>query len=172
MMFETEKARCVVRVFREGLLATVGHDLLLEVTDFHLTVAEDRSVQAEGRADSLEVLGAVKNGAVDTRALSADDLRTIKKDMDKQVLEVSRHPQVTFRSTSVTESGSRYRVSGLLTLHGSEQRVEVTVETSPREAVAKMTVHQPSFGIKPFRAMLGALKIKPDVIVEVTVPIA
>lgn len=170
-MIDTQKARCVIRVFKDGLLATVGHDLLLEVKDFHLTIKEDRSVEAECRTDSVEVVGAVKNGAVVPGALSPEDLRTIKSDMQKQVLECDRYPKAAFRSTSVTESGGRYRIAGFLTLHGSEQRVELSSEKGEGEAVAKLTVNQPTFGIKPYRAMLGALKIKPDVIVEVTVPV-
>src|ERR1700716_3746153 len=103
-MFDTTKAKCVVRVFREGLLASVGHDLLLEVKDFHLTIKDDKSVEAQCSPGSIEVVGAVKkNGAVDKSALSTDDLRTINKDIDK-VLETDRYPKATFRSTSVTET--------------------------------------------------------------------
>jgi hypothetical protein len=30
---------------------------------------------------------------------------------------------------------------------------------------ARITVHQPDFGIRPYRALLGALAVKPDVVV-------
>lgn len=33
-----------------------------------------------------------------------------------------------------------------------------------------MRVHQPDFGITPFKAMLGALRIQPQVDVELVVP--
>jgi hypothetical protein len=36
--------------------------------------------------------------------------------------------------------------------------------------VAEIKLHQPDFGIKPFTAALGALKVKPDVVVRVSVP--
>src|SRR5260221_6217874 len=145
-MFDTTRAKCVVRVFREGLLATVGHDLLLVVKDFQVTIKEDQSVEAKCTTGSIEVVGAVKNGVVIQRALSADDLRMIKRDIDKKVLETQRYPKATFRSTSVTET----RIFGFLTLHGSEQRVEATVERTAGEAIAKLTVRQQSFGIKPY----------------------
>jgi hypothetical protein len=171
-MFDVAKARCRIRIFREGVLAAVGHDLLLEVKDFRISIREDLSVEAECRTASIEVLGAVKNGELDPRALSAKDLADIERDMLKKVLEVDRFPTAKLRSTSVTESAGRYRIAGLLSLHGTERRVEASGEKTAKEAIAKLTVNQPSFGITPFRVMLGALKIKPEVIVEVTVPIA
>jgi hypothetical protein len=36
--------------------------------------------------------------------------------------------------------------------------------------VAEVKIHQPDFGIKPYTAALGALKVKPDVLVRVSVP--
>jgi hypothetical protein len=36
--------------------------------------------------------------------------------------------------------------------------------------VTDLKLHQPDFGIKPFSAALGALKVKPDVIIRVSVP--
>jgi len=36
--------------------------------------------------------------------------------------------------------------------------------------VAEVPIHQPDFGIKPYSAMLGALKVKPDLVVRCSVP--
>jgi hypothetical protein len=36
--------------------------------------------------------------------------------------------------------------------------------------VAQVVLHQPDFGIKPYSAMLGALRIRPDVRIELSVP--
>jgi hypothetical protein len=36
--------------------------------------------------------------------------------------------------------------------------------------VAEMNIHQPDFGIKPYTAALGALKVKPEVMVRISVP--
>lgn len=158
-----DQARCRVRTFKEGLMSAVGHDLVLEVKDFRLAIGDDQSIRAECRTDSLIVLG--------PSSLSDSDKRAIKKDLDAKVLEISRHPKATFRSTEVEPRGAEtYRVKGRLALHGIEQLLEFEVKIQNQEATAELTIHQPSFGIKPFSAMFGALKVKADVIVEVTVP--
>jgi hypothetical protein len=36
--------------------------------------------------------------------------------------------------------------------------------------VARVRLHQPDLGIKPYSAMLGTLKIQPGVAVEISVP--
>jgi hypothetical protein len=36
--------------------------------------------------------------------------------------------------------------------------------------VVELKLHQPDFGIKPFSAALGALRVKPDVMIRVSVP--
>jgi hypothetical protein len=36
--------------------------------------------------------------------------------------------------------------------------------------VARLTLNQPDYRIKAFRAMMGALRVKPEVLLEVSVP--
>ena len=44
------------------------------------------------------------------------------------------------------------------------------VPASIDDWVAELKLHQPDFGIKPYSAALGALKVKPDILVRVSVP--
>ena len=45
-------------------------------------------------------------------------------------------------------------------LHGRSR--EITLKRTGDDE-AEVTLHQPDYGIKPYSAMFGALKIKPDI---------
>jgi YceI-like protein len=171
-VFGPEQSDCFVYVYREGALSAVGHDLKLRVTDFELEVGDEPpAVRAEFRADSLRVVGVVRDGVVDEREPSPRDRREIEENIRRDVLEAGRYPLITFRSQPVSGSGEEARVAGRLELHGVVRDVEFPVRWESGRAVARVRVHQPDFGIKPFRALLGALRVKPDVLVEAIVPI-
>jgi hypothetical protein len=55
-------------------------------------------------------------------------------------------------------------------MHGKARSIQTSIRADGDRWVAEVTVHQPDFGLKPYTAALGALKVKPDVIVRVSVP--
>jgi YceI-like protein len=168
--FDASTGECFVTTYREGLFSALGHDLKLRVTDFRILLDAGFSIQAEFRADSLRVVGSLKDGRVDELEPGPKDRESIHASIVNEVLEARKFPAVKFRSTAVEKAGDRYAVRGRLDLHGRERDVQFTVETGAGRAVAKVSVHQPDFGIQPYRALLGALRVKPDVLVEVSVP--
>ncbi|MCB9730589.1 MAG: YceI family protein [Deltaproteobacteria bacterium] len=165
-------ARCFVYVEREGLAAAVGHDVKLAFPEFTLRVGEDRQVEAVVRTASLEVLGSVDSERrLKERGPSGGDRAEIAKNARTKVLETERYGEARFRSTAVEERRGGYAIRGRLEVHGREREVVVEADERDGELVARFQLHQPDFGIKPFKAMLGALKVKPDVLVEVVVPL-
>ena len=71
---------------------------------------------------------------------------------------------------SGTREGDRAQVEGDLTLHGVTNRISVEARDDGARWNAEIILYQRQFGIKPFSAMLGALKIKPEVEVSISVP--
>ena len=59
---------------------------------------------------------------------------------------------------------------GTLSLHGQELSGEFAVKRSEGRAVAEVELDVRRFGIRPFTAMLGALRVSPMVRVVVTTP--
>lgn len=160
-----------VLTHREGVLAKVGHDLHLRVEDGWLEWTDDATaVRAELVAESLRLVAAVVDGRDVPGALSASDTRDIEKNLRDDVLEVRAHRSISFASTRVTAAGDGYRVDGNLTLHGVTRPLSAEVRREGERLVTEVTLTQPDWGIRPFRAMLGALKIHPDVRVRVSVP--
>jgi polyisoprenoid-binding protein YceI len=64
----------------------------------------------------------------------------------------------------------RFRVKGRLEIKGKTRELSFVVRPIGPDWVCEVKLHQPDFGIKPFSAMLGAMKIKPDVDVRLSVP--
>ena len=166
-----EVSSCTVFTFKEGVLSAIAHDLKLRVATLDVKVTGDTEIVATFDARSLRVVCAQKNGTDDTGALSASDRQKIEETIAKDVLESRRFPEIRFASTAVERShgGDTYLVRGDLTLHGVTRSISFTARTEGALRVAEVTLHQPDFGITPYRAMLGALKLRPDVRVRVEV---
>ncbi|MBW2588824.1 MAG: YceI family protein, partial [Deltaproteobacteria bacterium] len=79
-------------------------------------------------------------------------------------------PEIRFDSTNVVERGEGFAVEGTLQLYGKSRSIQTSVRAAGGRWGAELKLHQPDFGIKPFSAALGALKVKPDVLVRVSVP--
>lgn len=171
-----EHGQATVGIFtsREGVLSSVGHDLRLEAERFEIEVDDGASrITASVAADSVRVRAARQGAADVPGALSASDLRQIDGHIQKDVLESSRHPRVEFRSTSVEKQDAGYRVRGNLRLRGVEREIAFAVREEsglPGAFVAEFVISQRAWGITPFRAMLGALRVHDDVRVVVRAP--
>jgi polyisoprenoid-binding protein YceI len=152
---------CRVLTFREGLLSPVGHDLTLRVQRFSVEVAADgASLEARFDAGSLMVEAPA--------SLSAHDRASIEENIRREVLEVRRHPEIRFRA-KVSRDGDRAQLDGTLALKGVERPLRIASERVGEMWRARVTLHQQDFGIKPYTAMLGALRVRADVIVEIEV---
>jgi polyisoprenoid-binding protein YceI len=93
------------------------------------------------------------------------------------VLNSRWHPRITFESTGGRVLDERrWQFDGNLTLAGTTVPVQVPVEvesgTDETRLRATVTVVQSRFGIKPYSAMMGALKVADEVEIraEATTP--
>jgi hypothetical protein len=168
---DASSAECIVSTFKEGVLSALAHDLRIRVERFEVEVDDATlAVKASFDASSLRVVGAVRAGAVDPSALSDADRAKIERSIADDVLHPRDHALISFVSSSVEKVGDGVRVDGALTLHGTTKHVSTDARAVGDELVAELRVHQPDFGVRPFSAMLGTLKIKPDVVVRFSVP--
>jgi polyisoprenoid-binding protein YceI len=167
---DASQVRCHVLTYKEGLLSAVAHDLSIDITKLSIQFdPADRSIDAVFDPTSLVVRCAMKDGVEKADTLSAKDKRDIEGNIVKDVLVTKKHEEIRFRSKSVTETGSGYQVSGKLEIKGTSRDVAFDMKRVGDDLEAKVRIHQPDFGVKPYSAMLGALKIKPDIDVVVRV---
>lgn len=166
--FDAETASCAVFTYKEGLLSAVAHDLKLRVERFDVDV-DPTQVHATFDAASLRVQCAMKDGK-EAQAMAAKDAAEIEATIAKEVLVAAQHPSVEFRSSAVRAVDDGFQIDGTLTVRGTSKSVTIPARRTGDELVATIRLNQPDFGIKPYTAMLGTLKIKPEIAIELHLP--
>lgn len=162
-----ESGELLVKTGRSGMGRRAGHDLVIEVTRWQGEVTVDTSgpesstVSVEADVDSL----AVREGLGGLKPLTDNDRADIKNTL-RDILEGQSHPKIEFRSTSVAYSAESVTVQGELTIRGQSEPVTVSAEITDGRVRGSATVTQTRWGIKPYSAFLGALKLADEVGVE------
>lgn len=143
----------------EGAMARMGHDLNLVVDDWRGTL-----VLGESPADcSLRVTAdlrslRVREGRGGAKPLTAKDSAGIL-DNARAALDVDRHPELSFTSTAIDGSWEAGRIEGRLTLRGRTEVQDFAVARDEDAYTLSGQVIQTRFGIKPYSAMMGALRV-------------
>jgi YceI-like protein len=162
-----ESGTVQVRTYREGVGQKIGHDLILEVERWDATV----EVEAGGAVSALRLEAdsgslAVREGLRGVKPLSDRDRREIARNIDEKVL--LRRP-IEFESTAVSHAGDRLSVSGEMTMAGTTRPTSFELSLSEDGRVeGRLALTQSSWGIKPYRGLMGALKVRDAVEVVVT----
>jgi len=163
--FGPDNARLTVRTERTGAAAKAGHDLLIEVTSWSATLDTDADPALTLSADprSLRVI----EGSGGMQALGDEDKASIAQTIDEEVLEGR---PIEFRSTRV-ESGADgipTRVEGELELAGERRPLTFELEAGADGSLSgRAVVTQSEWGMKPYSALFGTLKVVDDVEVAV-----
>ena len=157
-----------VRTSRTGAAAKAGHNLLIQVTSWRATLeaGEDPAqtrIVLDADATSLRVL----EGTGGMQALGDDDKASIEQTIDDDVL---RRHAIEFRSTAVDvdPDGGRLNVHGELTLVGDVRPIMIALTIGEDGRVTGSTViKQTDWGITPYSALFGALKVVDEVEIEI-----
>ena len=162
-----------VKTGRQGAAAKAGHDLVIDVTSWGATldVGEDRrhvSLELNADPESLRI----REGTGGVQPLSDEDRVEIQQTIDDEVLKGA---PIEFRSSEVgtADGGRRLSASGDLNMAGSSHRVEFELSVSSKgEVSGGATLRQTDWGIKPYSALFGALKVadEVEVVVEARLP--
>ena len=163
----------VVRVFtfKEGLLSRFAHDLQMALTEFHLEFSEGK-LSGVFQTRAIVVEGAIREGKLDPKLLSAGDCKKILKNVRTEVLLSDRYPDARFEA-SVSSDDDGIRLDGALTLIGRRVAIPTVRPVHVGNAwIAELHLTPSRWGIKPYRAMGGALKIQDRIKVEVALPAA
>ncbi len=111
----------------------------------------------------------VRTGTGGIKPLSDRDKREISVTARK-TLAADRYPEATFSTTNFDPAadGTGGIIDGMLTLAGKSRPERLTVlQPSPGHYTATTTVRQTDFGLKPYSAFLGSLKVADAVEVEI-----
>jgi polyisoprenoid-binding protein YceI len=162
------QGRLLLRTSRAGLAAQVGHDLLIEVTRWSgvVEVAEDRAastVRVTADTGSLTVL----EGTGGLKPLSDRDRTEIQQTI-RELLKTDKYPDAVFACSAVRATPGGGTLEGRLTLLGVDRPVRLdVVELTEGRYRATGQILQSMYGIKPYSAFFGALKLADVVVVEI-----
>jgi len=164
---DPRSSRFMVKVTTGGALAKLGHNPTISIADFKGQVDfvpdnfEESRVTVRIHAESMIV----------TDDMNDKDRAEIQRNMQKDVLETDRFPEISFESTSlkaerVLEGLYRVQIAGNLTLHGEARRHQMTVQVvfigDKLRASGDFSLRQTDYNIRLFSVGMGAMKIKDE----------
>jgi len=161
-----------IRTTRQGAASKAGHDLRIEVgsweAEFKLGEAPDQSAMTLA-ADSRSLR--VIEGTGGIKSLTGDDKASIQKTINDEVLKGCA---IEFRSSEVQgAAGGGLSLRGDLDLGGRTAPVTFDLALGDDGRVTgSATVKQTDFGMKPYSALFGALKVADEVTVAVDAKLA
>lgn len=183
-VIDAGRSAFVVQTFKDGAASALAHDHTVRATELKGEVIFDPAAPQSARL----------NVTVQTRSLVVDepevrkryalppivperDRRTVDSEMKGPgQLDVARFPTMSFSTTGVDnpsqEAGAlRLLVVGDLTIHGVAQRVRIPVSVVVADGLVtgtgKLKLKVSDYGIKPYSAYLGAVKVKDEVVLHV-----
>jgi hypothetical protein len=157
-----ENGTLTVKTGRKGAASKAGHDLTLEVTRWQATLELGDSPSMALTADSRSFT--VLQGTGGVKSLDDDDKANIRQTIDEEVLKGTA---IEFRSTGVAVDGERLIVHGELELAGKRQPIAFDLLHSGDRVAGSAVVHQPTWGMKPYSALFGTLKVADEVTVSI-----
>ena len=111
--------------------------------------------------------------------IPAGSLKSDHKKMNKKMyetLETDKHPNVTYTLSSAEpakapdEGATQLATTGMLTLHGTKKTITMplrveSLSESKLKLSGEYTLDMTDYGMKPPKAMLGAIRVGPEVTV-------
>jgi polyisoprenoid-binding protein YceI len=159
-----------VRTYREGLAQKVGHDLIIDVGQWE-AVAE---VGADGALSAVQL-------TADPHSLEVrEGLRGVKPRSDRDragiretIKEILGQRSIAFRSTAFEPGNGGLTVRGELELAGTTRPATFALSVAADGRLrGTLPVTQSEWGVKPYRGMMGALKVRDtvEVVLDVLLP--
>jgi polyisoprenoid-binding protein YceI len=169
LRFGPDTGTLVLHTRRAGVASKLGHDLTLVVTAWSAEVdVPNLADSGEGRVDATVDLFSVqvREGTGGAVPLTDRDRREIERTAQR-ILEVDRYPTATFSADRIDATAGGGTIGGTLTIRGTPAPLALQVrKISPNRWRVAATVTQSAFGIRPYSAFLGALKLRDEVEVE------
>lgn len=157
-------ATLTVHTKKGGAAAKAGHNLAIEVTEWKATIEVGEEIVATLTADAHSLK--VRDGSGGVTPLGGMERSSIEQSIDEEVLKGT---SIEFRSTAVEVVPGGLDVQGELDLAGATRPIEFHLDAQEGGALSgSVTISQSDWGMKPYSALFGTLKVLDDVRVEFT----
>ncbi len=159
-----------VFTFKTGVLSRVAHDLRFSLRRFEIE-ASGTDVRGRFWPDSLDVEGVMSAGALDAQALSTSDREDITRTLRTKVLHTERFAVAEFRAHVRVENDADRMLDGELELHGRTLPLAIRLDENRGVARGQVELQPSRWGIEPYKALLGAIKLQDRVLVRFELPV-
>jgi hypothetical protein len=157
-----------VLTFKEGILSPIAHDLRLTLLRFQLDI-DDSVVSGRFYPESLTVDGAMRAGRLDPGLLSASQKLEILENVRELILDTRRCPEILLDGR-LQHDLAGYELDGELELCGRRQSIRISAKRREGRVQGELELTPSRWGIKPFRALLGAIRLQDRVLVRFDLP--
>jgi polyisoprenoid-binding protein YceI len=179
---DTRRTSFVLQVFKEGLASSFAHDHVIHATKYDAALQADPTNPTTASIEVTVAAAALVNDDTTTRQqfnlplnVSDGDRREVDEAMKgDEVLDVAKYPTISFRSTGVVAGADGHlTLKGKLTLHGVTRDVAMPfsarVDGDTIDTQARFAFRTSEFGMPPYKAMLGAVRCKDEVVLHLHV---
>lgn len=153
-----------VYTWKDGLLSRLGHDLRFTMDKPAITKVDGR-IEVRCELSTLRFDTAMRDNRPAAGLLSDKDIADIHANLRNEVLHVSRYPIARFVARVEAD-----RLAGDLELHGVARTITVPIHRGAGRIAGEIELVPSLWGIKPFKALLGALRIQDRVRVTFDLP--
>lgn len=172
----TEAPSVLIRVYREGSLAFLGHDHVVSGWQVHgyAWTPRDRS---QARTDVYLSVDSLTVDEPDLRAaagltseISPEDIEATRRRMLGEVLDSARYPFVVIHGVCAADAPPCGVLDARITLRGVTRAMRIPVELrseSDRLVVSgRFSIRHSDFGMTPFSTLGGALRVADGIDVD------
>jgi polyisoprenoid-binding protein YceI len=146
-----------VFTFTEGVLSRVAHDLRLSLERFRVTIDAD-ALSATFETASLRVDGIIRKGELDRHELDAAQRQEIEHTVQTRILDTRTYPLARFEARTA-RVGPVLELRGELELLGQRRGVTFSARAEGGDFVADVELVPSRWGIRPYAAMLGTIRL-------------
>lgn len=151
-----------VETSKAGIFGVFGHTHRIRAMAF-----EGRLVYVAAHPESSTVSMRLPTDSLRVVADDTSEVRKVGENMKQDVLEVSKFPEMTFASRTLTWRGAKVHMKAELMMHGQTKPVEFDAEPSITadtiRVAVRFKVKQTDFGIHPFSTAAGTVKVGDEV---------
>ena len=158
------KGQIQVFTFKDGVLARMAHDLRIRLERFEITL-DGEAVTGEFDLKTLFVDGPMRDGALQADEYDAGKRAEVEKAMHGEVLHTDKHATARF-SGKAAPQGDGFKVSGQLELAGKSAPLSFDVRSDGGQYRAEFEIQPTQWGIAQYKALLGAIRLKDVVRIE------
>lgn len=145
-----------IHVGKTGLFSGFGHE--------HTVIAPISSGSIDEKARQVQITVQSKQMKVTDSEIAEKDRVEVQSTMlGPKVLDTGKYPEIRFQSSRVEPAGpERFRVTGMLDLHGTRRELTFEVNGSNGHYRGKTKFKQTDFGIQPVSGGAGTVKVKDE----------